>query len=299
MKNSKMTLTSFKHTFVALSMFVIGITGCPGADSTIASKPPMPYVSATQGAVLSSNAKGSSVPIVIGVKPATGQECDMCINGISNCGGPCGGGGGGDYTDDPGMSSGGSGGDCGAPGQCACSVGNYGLVGFCGSRPPSAVCTYCPPGTTLADPCGTKCTVEEEDKAPQPEGKHCPEDYPVACGSSACCPSSHSVCCSNTAYCGNSRSACDDVDKPTSTSGGSSGGGGGGGGGSCAWACPSGLRKASLRTGCCSVGSCPSSCSDTCGYGWYEANGSLFGPCTVKNTSCMQNAARAALNACR
>lgn len=277
---------------LAVSTLAIAIAGCPGADSTIASTEPVPYVSATQGAVLGSDAKKASVAIVTGVKPAGGQECDMCINGVSNCGGPCGGGGGG-ASEDPGTSSGGGyGGDCGSPGQCSCSVGGYGLIGFCASRPPSAVCTYCPPGTTLADPCGTKCTVREEDKAPKPEGNHCPEDYPVACGTKSCCPSSHAVCCRNTAYCGSSSSACDDVDFTS----GSSGGGGGGGG--CSWTCPAGLRQASLRTGCCS-GTCPASCADACGNAWYEARGQLFGPCSAQNTGCMQNAAQGAVNACR
>lgn len=288
--------TSIGKALLALSLSVGVIAGCPGADSTIASVPPEPYVSAQQGAVVASGASGTGgknvVPIVTGVKPAGGQECDMCINGVSNCGGPCGGGGGG-VDEDPGSNVGG--GSCGSPGQCACSVGNYGLIGFCASAAPSAVCTYCPPGTSLADPCGTKCKVDDEEKGPKPEGTHCPDDYPVACGNKSCCPSSHSFCCGNTAFCGTSSTACKDVDAPPPSSGGGSSSGGGG----CSWSCPGGFRKASLRTGCCSVGACPDSCSDACGNGWYEARGSLFGPCSVQNTSCMQNAARGALNACR
>jgi hypothetical protein len=300
--------TSAFGALAALAPIAIIVAGCPGADSTIAATQPVPYVAAAEAAVTPDGTKTkSATPIVSGVLKAQGggdcdecidgvsncggpcgggpdpggQACDQCINGVSNCGGPCGGGG------DPG-----AGGTCGDPGQCACSVGGYGLIGFCGSRPPSAVCTYCPPGTTLSDPCGDKCDVIDQDKAPTPQGTHCPETFPVACGSKSCCPNSHPVCCPNSSYCGNSASACQDAPDI----GGSSGGGGGGG---CGWSCPAQFRSASTRTGCCSVGSCPDACSDACGNGWYEAKGGQYGPCNAQNTSCMQSAAQAAVNACR
>lgn len=272
-----------KAACLSLSVTLCALTGCPGADSTIVAARPVSYVEATQGEALPGGDLGkrscSEFPC-----------CDQCINGVSNCGGPCGG------TPDPEAFPPPSG-TCGNPGQCPCSLGGSGLVGFCGSRPPSSVCTYCPPGTQLLDPCGTKCTVVDPDDD-RSDGKHCPETHPVTCGSSSCCPTSHSMCCANKAYCGTSVEACLDVDQLGNA--GSSGGGGGGG--ACTLTtCPAGLKRASLRTsGCCSTaGSCVQSCADGCGQSWYEARGRLFGPCATGNTSCMQSIAQSAVNACR
>ena len=70
-------------------------------------------------------------------------------------------------------------------------------------------------------------------------------------------------------------------------------GGGSGLGGSCV----SPTVTDTLRSGCCSTGICPNSCSDGTD-GWYEVGSSVYGPCVATDSSCMQGAATAALQAC-
>lgn len=92
-------------------------------------------------------------------------------------------------------------------------------------------------------------------------------------------------------------------------------GGTGGGGGSSNVGCGppsfggcsalgSGITNARLGNGCCSYSTCErggdlGSCTDGCGAGWYEAQGRIFGPCETATGTCIQNAATAAVNACK
>lgn len=186
----------------------------------------------------------------------------------------------------------GSGNDCGtAAGQCPCTLSGStdGYCGYCSTAAPDQVCRYCPQGTYCpSDPCSSECPTNTGSP-----GGSCPPDYPVDCGGGSCCPSDHPSCCADKAWCGTDAAACQNVDNTDSTSSGDMTGGG------CGWDCASqGLSPAQTRDGCCSSGSCPNSCSDICGNGWYEVNGQIFGPCTVQDTACMQNAAQAALSAC-
>jgi hypothetical protein len=63
-----------------------------------------------------------------------------------------------------------------------------------------------------------------------------------------------------------------------------------------------GLSPSALEPGgCCTRSSTQIlSCADACS-GWYECKGSIYGPCTIQDstyTTCLSNAATAALNAC-
>jgi hypothetical protein len=173
-------------SFVALNVIALCASGsaCTSSPELWPAGGMVGFVRAKEGAVLPGGTGTRSLPPIqtSDVRPTGGQQCDVCINGVSNCGGPCGGGGGGEAT-------------CGSPGECDCSLGGYALIGYCGSRPPSSVCTFCPPGTKLSDPCGTQCEILDgyASKVPPPDGKVCPSDYPVTCGSTACCPQHHAV----------------------------------------------------------------------------------------------------------
>ena len=212
------------------------------------------------------------------ISTADGQECDVCANCVSNCGKPCCG-------PEPAPAGGG----CGSPGQCACSVGGSSLVGYCASRPPSSVCTYCPPGTRSQDPCGQYCEVIDKDRAPPPTSKQCPKSHPVACGSASCCPRSHPACCGN-GRCGATAADCEDEapwyarqKSGSSSSGGSSSGGSSSGGGlvCSAQAAPNG----------CTLRFCTNTSASSC---HYEVNGARVpcASCTAAGIqTCAQNAA--------
>lgn len=222
----------------------------------------------------------------IDVPPSDGQECDVCADGISNCGGPCGGGSSTETT------------ACGGHGQCDCEYGGYQLVGYCGSRPSSEVCSFCPPNSRMADPCGDKCVVDDPTSSPSPDSWLCPDRAPIDCGNGRCCQLETSVCCPGTTMCGNTHKACASLSSEESSRGpGTTSGGGGGCSTSCAdvGATPSSLRPG----GCCSGGGCMSTCADSCGNAWYEAGGRVFGPCSGADTGCLTNAATAASMNCR
>jgi hypothetical protein len=60
------------------------------------------------------------------------------------------------------------------------------------------------------------------------------------------------------------------------------------------------MRNSTRPGGCCSVDdSCPASCSNACGEGWYEVRGQVIGPCRSSDSSCFQSAAQTAVEACR
>lgn len=65
-----------------------------------------------------------------------------------------------------------------------------------------------------------------------------------------------------------------------------------------------GLVDATLRPGCCdtltpcSNAGTLSSCSDSCGYAWYELDGHLYGPCAPGDAACPMMQAQAAANDC-
>lgn len=245
------------------------------------------YVAARVSKAIEGQAK--KIPGTDPASTANANGCGYCdvLRGVDNCGKPCSGHSGG-YAETA----------CGSPGQCECSSGNYYLVGRCPSRAPLE-CTFCPPGTSLGDPCGDKCMVDNEYEAPSPDGTACPNDYPVTCGGGSCCPNSHSVCCADSIMCGNTYAACANSG---SSSGGSGSGSGGGSGGSCADfanRCSSmGSYNASLRAGCCNDNGCVRSCVDGCGSAWYEADGRMFGPCSGQDSGCLERAAEQAVSFC-
>jgi hypothetical protein len=93
---------------------------------------------------------------------------------------------------------------------------------------------------------------------------------------------------------------------PVSGAGGGSGTGGGSGGsgqvgcgppsfGGCS-ALGSNYGASRLGDGCCAYATCPASCADGCGSGWYEVGSRIFGPCS--DSACLQTEATAAVNAC-
>jgi hypothetical protein len=178
---------------------------------------------------------------------------------------------------------------CGnAGGQCPCQKADNATAIYCGvctAHAPLA-CTYCPQGTQCpTDPCGTVCP-------PAPVVKLCPSNMPVNCNG-ACCPSDYPICCQN--LCANTQAACTSAMASNNNNNNNNNGGGSCGipPGGCAAA---GLSNAHLRTGCCSTTGCLGSCTDSC-YSWYEVGNQLYGPCTVGDNSCLQNAAQAATNA--
>ena len=282
---------AFMTTFMGLTITVASALGCSTASNdTVSAVYKTAFVKATAGPrnpggkPLSTASAGAWSG---GLKLAD-YQCDVCINGVDNCGQPCGG-----STPDATK--------CGDPGACPCSSGQSTLIGYCGSRAPDAVCTYCPPLTTLDDPCGTLCKLDENARKPPDVVEVCGGNYPVTC-SGSCCPSSHSACCRNNAYCGASSDDCKAVDGDA-PSGGSSGGtsSSGSSGKSCgvpAGGCASNLTLGKLKAGCCAVSGCLGSCSDGC-QSWYEARGSLFGPCAVSDQACIRTAATGAVNACQ
>lgn len=219
----------------------------------------------------------------IDVPEPDGQECDTCSNGINSCGGPCGGGSSTNTT------------TCGGRGQCDCSYGGYNLVGYCGGRAGSEVCSFCPSGTHMADPCGTKCIAD--DATSSADSWVCPDHAPVDCNNGRCCPTETRICCPGSTMCGNSIDACASLSESASSGGSGSGSGGGG----CAASCgAAGSTRSSLRsTGCCITGPCLDTCADGCGNAWYEASGRVFGPCSGADTSCLRSAATAAYSSCQ
>ena len=148
--------------------------------------------------------------------------------------------------------------------------------------------------------------------APGQASPLCPSGYPLGCGNSKCCETAFPICCANSNWCGTTADACkQQVDNPGgppgwNSDGGSSGGGNGGGGGGCtaAWDCSAIGTTATLRTGCCALtpgcsnGGSYGNCSDGCGNGWYEFGGQVYGPCSAGDSSCLQQAAMAVVNAC-
>jgi hypothetical protein len=172
------------------------------------------------------------------------------------------------------------------PSQYNCPAGTDADPNFCGVCSTTDKCEYCPSGYGCpADPCGSQCVPAAT----------CPSGYPINCNDGFCCPENYSVCCSDGQTCGTDASAC----------GGGNGGNNSGTCGAPPGGCSAegaGYYAAKLENGCCvSDSSCVAACSDDCGNAWYEANGRLFGPCSVESAdyqTCINNAASAVEAAC-
>ena len=168
---------------------------------------------------------------------------------------------------------------------CDCSYGGNYFAAYCSSTPGSE-CRYCPEGYHAgSDSCDGQCYP------PETTYSSCPSDYPYECSDGSCCPSDYPICCGS-GWCGKTSGACANVDDSTD-------GGGGSGCGQFSGGCAAiGGYSASLREGCCLDSGCGvSSCSDDCGYGWYEVGGSLYGPCSSGDSTCLNSAASAAIAA--
>lgn len=218
---------------------------------------------------------------LIGAATYAQQECDVCVNGINNCGQSCGGGGttsrcptsaplycsnNGGYCCDRAHPY------CSTDGQCSASS-----TGGGGNSCPSSAPLFCSNnGGYCCDRAHPYCTSEGRCSASSSsggDGPSCPSDAPLYCSNAGgyCCDRAHPYC-TNEGGCS------------SSAGGGGGGGGGAGGGVSCPSSTPlyctnnGGYCCDSAHPYCTSTGLCSSSATSE-GGGGGGGTGTTSTPC--------------------